>query len=154
MIKNDLRHVLFTIQIYHLNIFMKHIPLTLLIQIRSFLPDLFTLKCHSFELDRDTIELIKEIYMLDEKIYNCQIKSIDIEAIDNMANVEFLFRLCPLLSNLEIKRLININIEIFLREFLDSIQFRTRYFHLLTFHVLSIIQLSMYTDEKLNENFI
>ncbi|CAF1257853.1 unnamed protein product [Rotaria sp. Silwood1] len=152
---------------------MKHIPLTLLIQIRSFLPDLFTLKCHSFELDRDTIELIKEIYMLDEKIYNCQIKSIDIEAIDNMANVEFLFRLCPLLSNLEIKRLININIEIFLREFLDSIQFRTRYFHLLTFHVLvindEIIRKFDYmihsknllvSDtikhiyEKLNENFI
>ncbi|CAF4663540.1 unnamed protein product [Rotaria sp. Silwood1] len=152
---------------------MKHIPLTLLIQTRSFLPDLFTLKIHSFELDRVTIELIKEIYMLGEKIYNCQVKSIDIEAIDNMANVEFLFRLCPLLSNLEIKRLININIEIFLREFLDSIQFRTRYFHLLTFHVLvindEIIRKFDYmihsknllvSDtikhiyEKLNENFI
>ncbi|CAF1296013.1 unnamed protein product [Rotaria sp. Silwood1] len=104
-------------------------PSTLLIQIRSLLPDLLTLKFHSFELDRGTIELIKEIYILGEKIYNCQNKSIYIKEIDNMANVEFLFRLYPLINNLEIKHIININIEIFLQEFFDSIQFRTRYFH-------------------------
>ncbi|CAF4786653.1 unnamed protein product, partial [Rotaria magnacalcarata] len=57
------------------------------------------------------------------------------EEIDNPESIDILFRIFPSTKNLEIEHIININIEIVLREFLKAIQFRALHFRSLTFHV-------------------
>ncbi len=134
MIKHDLNRVLFTKKIYHLNIFMEHLPFNLLLEILSVLPDLLSLKIHSFQLDGNKIGLIiKQIRNFHDHTDKCQIKSICIEEID-VDNVHFLFRSCRFIKNLEIKYMINMNIED-LPKFLDLIQSWTRTFHSFTLHV-------------------
>jgi hypothetical protein len=134
IINNDLNCVLFTIKIYHLHIFMKHLPFTLLLKILSLLPDLLSLKIHSFQLDENNFGLItKQIRIFHHNIDKCRIKSICIEEI-HVENVHWLFRSCRFIKNLEIKYMINMNIED-LPKFLNLIPRWTRYFHSFTLHV-------------------
>jgi hypothetical protein len=134
IIKKDLHRVLFTIKIYHLNIFMEHLPFTLLLEILSLLPDLLSLKIHSFQLDENNFGLItKQIRIFHHNIDKCRIKSICIEEI-HVENVHWLFRSCRFIKNLEIKYMINMNIED-LPKFLNLIPRWTRYFHSFTLHV-------------------
>lgn len=72
MIKHDLNRVLYSTKIYHLNIFMEHLPFILFLEILSVLRDLLSLKIHSLQLDENNMGLIiKQMRNFHDKIRKC-----------------------------------------------------------------------------------
>ncbi len=135
MLINGINRLNNLITVYHLAVEDEIPSFTLLLEILSLLPDLLSLKIHSFQLDGNNMQLIiEQIHIHHPTIYKCQIKSIYIEKIDNIDNVNVLFRICPFIKNLEIKYIINMNIED-LPKFLNLIPMWTRCFHSFTLHV-------------------
>ncbi len=134
MLINGINRLNNLITVYHLAVEDEIPSFTLLLEILSLLPDLLSLKIHSFQLDGNNFGLItKQIRIFHDKIDKCQIKSICIEEI-NVENVHRLFRSCRFIKNLEIKYMINMNIEK-LPKFLNLIPIWTRCFHSFTLHV-------------------
>ncbi|CAF4617555.1 unnamed protein product, partial [Rotaria sp. Silwood2] len=140
------RRVLTITQIYHLIIIEKHSSVHVLIQLISLLLDLITFKIRSLSSDDRTRFTVRELCRLGS--IKCQSKTtkVCIEEINDIDDFNFISVVCPYMKYCEMKRLNNMNIELFLRIILKEINNRSFCFiRLLCFHEPTV-------DDQMIEN--
>ncbi|CAF3010006.1 unnamed protein product [Rotaria sp. Silwood2] len=146
MIFEQIKRVLTITQIYHLIIIEKHSSVHVLIQLISLLPDLITFKIRSLSSDDRTRFTVRELCRLGS--IKCQSKTtkVCIEEINDIDDFNFISVVCPYMKYCEMKRLNNMNIELFLRIILKEINNRSFCFiRLLCFHEPTV-------DDQMIEN--
>jgi len=100
MIFEKTKRVLTIIQIYHLNIFQKHILISVLIQLISLLPDLITLKVHSFLLDNVTMG---DFLICCSMERTSKITKVYVEEIGSILQLNLLFTLFPKMEYFKVR---------------------------------------------------
>jgi hypothetical protein len=118
MIFEKTKRVLTITQIYHLNIFQKHILISVLIQLISLLPDLITLKIHSFLLNNMTMG---DFLICCSMERTSKITKVYVEEIGGIRQLNLLFTLCPKMEYFKVRCINTMDVQSFLRTIFKNI---------------------------------
>jgi hypothetical protein len=147
-------------QYYHLEIPNEQIFNGTLLEVVDLLSELQTLKIHSLSLEepRDLCE--EEVDILLSREDTNQITKVYLEIMVDMADIYFLMVLCPHADYIKIGSIIDMDVESFVRQMLNKINFeQNQYLRLLCFRVeaaddQTIKNLEkMIDDEKLHVDY-
>jgi hypothetical protein len=104
-------------KICHLKI-LEEIQISVLIHIINLLPDVLNIQIQSISVDL-TKDLLANQCSIEKR--RNSIKTVYIEDINDMQHVDFLFTLCTFIMNFKVKHIVDMNIPLFLREFLKIV---------------------------------
>jgi hypothetical protein len=115
VIPKTIERVLSISQIYHLEILQKKVSMSVLIQAVNRLPDITTLKIHSLSTDKTTELPVKELLILCSMTETSKITKVNLEEIDNLQELDFLFTISPYMECFKVGCINAIDVQSLLR---------------------------------------